>query len=105
MVDATFLRRADREPFCRLARDTSSRCVILYPDCPDELVRQRIEARCRDGNSASDGTFAIYLRQKAVFEMPVAEEGMVLLLDVTNTLFEMVDKVVAATGVLIKMEE
>ncbi len=105
VVDATFIRRADREQFCRLAKAASSSCVILCPECPDDLVRQRIETRCRDGNNASDGTVAVYLRQKAAFEMPVPEEGMALFLDATNTPFDLVDQVVAAPGVLVKMEE
>lgn len=104
VVDATFIRRADREQFCRLAKAASASCVILYPECPDELVRQRIEARCRKGNSVSDGTVAVYLRQKAAFEPPTADEGMILLLDATHTPFDLVDQVLAAPGVLEKIK-
>lgn len=105
VVDATFLKKADREQLCSLARAASSHCVILHPDCPDDLVRQRIETRSSDGKNASDGTIAVYLRQKAAFELPTSEEGMTLLIDATNTPFDMVDQVVDATGVLIKMEK
>lgn len=103
LVDATFLRRADREPFLALARTAAAGCLILCPSCPDPLIRQRIETRCRAGNSASDGTVEVYLRQKALFEMPLEEEGTVLLLDAAAAPGEMVDQVLERAGMLAKM--
>lgn len=45
IVDATFLRRAERARFAKLAADAQASFVVLDCDAPESVLRARIEAR------------------------------------------------------------
>jgi hypothetical protein len=93
VLDATFLQQRSRERFTRLAADSGARVVMLQLSCPDELVRQRLEQRQARGDSASDGTWQVFLQQMKSAEPPTADEGLVIALDATEEPVTMVDTI------------
>ncbi|SJZ50558.1 hypothetical protein SAMN02745119_00805 [Trichlorobacter thiogenes] len=93
ILDATFLQRRGRERFVRLAAESGARVVILQLSCPDELVRQRLEQRQARGDSASDGTWQVFLQQMKSAEPPTADEGLLIVLDATEEPFTMVEAI------------
>jgi aminoglycoside phosphotransferase family enzyme/predicted kinase len=74
IVDATFLRRAERAAFARLAADTRARFAILDCSAPDEVLRRRIVARSTAGRDASEANLAVLDRQVAEQEPLDADE-------------------------------
>jgi predicted kinase len=56
IVDATFLRRGDREQFAALAADTGARFRILDFAADPETLRARITARAARRDDPSEGT-------------------------------------------------
>ncbi len=67
IVDAAFLRRAEREEFRALAAARGAAFEILATDAPVEELRRRITARHDD---ASEATLAVLERQLGWFEPP-----------------------------------
>ncbi|HUL80542.1 MAG TPA: AAA family ATPase [Gammaproteobacteria bacterium] len=68
IVDATFLRRAEREAFARLAADARARFAILDCTAPEEVLRRRIVARSASGSDASEADLAVLDHQLATQE-------------------------------------
>jgi aminoglycoside phosphotransferase family enzyme/predicted kinase len=68
VVDAAFLKRADRDSFCRLARDLGADFAILAPTATPELLRERILARTALGHDASEATLEVLAQQMLVLE-------------------------------------
>jgi aminoglycoside phosphotransferase family enzyme/predicted kinase len=54
VVDATFLRRRDRQLFAQLARLSGATFAVLECDCPPGLARERVESRRQLGVDPSD---------------------------------------------------
>ncbi|CAH2030925.1 bifunctional aminoglycoside phosphotransferase/ATP-binding protein [Trichlorobacter ammonificans] len=104
IVDATFIRRADREPFADLARRYGAAFRILQLTCPDQVARNRIEARRAAGGSTSDATVTVYEQQRALLEPPRSDEGIIVPLDADETPTAMVDRVLEEIGLLEKMQ-
>ncbi len=75
LVDATFLRRADRTDFARLAEACGAHFAILAPSAPATQLRQRILARSADARDASEATTAVLTQQMQVIE-PLSEVEM-----------------------------
>ena len=71
VIDATFLRRADREKASDLARCVNAEFVILDCRLPEEGLKRRLERRLTE-TAVSDGTWEVYLSQRSRFE-PVDE--------------------------------
>ncbi|MFO1467403.1 MAG: AAA family ATPase [Steroidobacteraceae bacterium] len=63
IVDATFLRAQDREPFARLARDQGARYVILSCRASPQVLLDRIRRRQGAGTDPSDADERV-LRQQ-----------------------------------------
>jgi aminoglycoside phosphotransferase family enzyme/predicted kinase len=59
IVDATFLRRAERTAFRRLATASNARFAILECTAADSELRRRIEARRREDSDASEANLAV----------------------------------------------
>ena len=76
MVDAAFLRRAERAEFAALAAGLGVDFNILATEAPPEELRRRLLARSGD---ASEATVAVLDRQLEWFEPPVAEERACLI--------------------------
>lgn len=68
LIDATFLRLADRRPFQALARQLGLPLLIVACDTPPELARQRIRQRQQQGGDPSDAGLEVLERQLAVIE-------------------------------------
>ena len=70
IVDAAFLKRAERDQFAALAAELGIGFKILVTEAPAEELRQRLLARSGD---ASEATVAVLERQLAWFE-PLDED-------------------------------
>jgi len=65
LVDATFLRRADREVFRALARELAVPFLILDCDAPEETLRERVRLRQAAGCDPSDADESVLELQLA----------------------------------------
>jgi aminoglycoside phosphotransferase family enzyme/predicted kinase len=68
IVDATFLKRADRDAFRVLARETGAAFNILAPHAPTEVLRDRILARNALQRDASEATLEVLEHQLQTLE-------------------------------------
>jgi len=68
IVDATFLRRAERAAFRDLARELAAPFVVLSCEAPEAVLRERIVARARGGGDASEADLAVLARQLEIQE-------------------------------------
>lgn len=82
IVDAAFLKRAERTAFRGLAGRLRVPCAILAPQVPAEVLRRRVAGRRDD---ASEATLAVLERQLEWFEPPAADEAGALLADSLNS--------------------
>ena len=80
LVDAAFLRRSERDSFRQLAIAHAAHWSILAPEAPPEVLRERIVARQRAGQDASEATPAVLAQQMAWIEPLDASERAHLLL-------------------------
>ncbi len=79
IVDAAFLRRAERERFRALAEQAGVEFAILAPQATAQELASRIESRQAQGQDASEATLAVLEQQMGVIEALDAEElAMVL---------------------------
>jgi predicted kinase len=67
-VDATFLKRADRDSFRALAGRAGAEFSILAPEATAGQLRERILARQVQGQDASEATLDVLARQLRVIE-------------------------------------
>ena len=74
IVDATFLRRADRQRFHGLAKSEGAEFRILDFQVDEETLKQRIMHRRLTSSDASDATSAILANQLLTQEPLTAEE-------------------------------
>jgi predicted kinase len=74
IVDAAFLKRADRESFRALAARIGAQFSILAPEATPEQLRERILARQLQGKDASDANLDVLVHQVKVIEPLVPEE-------------------------------
>lgn len=78
IVDATFLKRADRDRFAALARQVGADFAILAPQATPAQLRERILARSAQGRDASEATLEVLAQQMRVVEPLQADEGPVI---------------------------
>lgn len=74
VVDATFLKHADRAAFQALAMEAGVRFQILAPQATPAQLRERIQARLASGRDASEATLEVLARQTRVLEPLTPEE-------------------------------
>ncbi len=74
IVDAAFLRRAERADFRALAGELGLAFGILAPQATPAQLRQRIQARSALGHDASEATLAVLAQQMAVIEPLTPDE-------------------------------
>jgi hypothetical protein len=74
IVDASFLSRARRLSMRRVAAEAEANCLILDCRASDAVLRQRIRARARRGQDASEATTEVLDHQLAHSEDLDAEE-------------------------------
>ncbi len=75
VVDAAFLRRAERDAMRALARALGARCVVVDCRAPRAVLEQRLEARSRAGTDASDATVDVLALQWRVPEPIAGDEA------------------------------
>jgi hypothetical protein len=68
ILDATFLKRGDRQLMADIAAQQGIPFVILRFDANDEALRKRIEARLRIEEDVSEATAALIEQQQREFE-------------------------------------
>jgi aminoglycoside phosphotransferase family enzyme/predicted kinase len=68
IVDATFVRRAQRERFTRLAERHHIPLLLIHCAVSEETTQERLVQREAEGKDVSDGRWEIYVQQKDVFE-------------------------------------
>jgi aminoglycoside phosphotransferase family enzyme len=74
IVDATFLRRADREPFIQLANTRNIRWHLLDVTAAEPILRERIVARHAGRSDASEADLAVLDHQLHNHEPFTADE-------------------------------
>lgn len=77
IVDATFLKHADRVMFRELAKDTGAVFSILAPQATPSQLRQRVQARLKQGKDASEASLGVLERQVQTIEPLRLEEILV----------------------------
>ncbi|MFL0774012.1 MAG: AAA family ATPase [Prochlorococcus sp.] len=77
IVDATLLRRRERDLFCNLARGQRLPVAIVACECSESTAAQRIMARTRRGNDPSEADLTIRQQQKTWLEPLGADEQQV----------------------------
>lgn len=76
LVDATFLRQAQRRQFARLADELGLPFVILAFEAPLELLRERVRLRAARGDDASEADETVLEAQLISQETLTAEERL-----------------------------
>jgi aminoglycoside phosphotransferase family enzyme/predicted kinase len=79
IVDAAFLKRAERATFRALATQTGAEFRILAPQSSPAQLRARIAARLEKGRDASEATLEVLEQQMALIEPLDADECNCLL--------------------------
>ena len=74
VVDAAFLRRAERDRFRGLAAELGVSCAILAPQASPQVLRERILARQQQGLDASEATLAVLEQQMHWIEPLTTDE-------------------------------
>ncbi|MCC6301866.1 MAG: AAA family ATPase [Gammaproteobacteria bacterium] len=74
LIDATFLKEAQRAPFRALAARLGVPFLILDFQAGEPLLRARIQARAQSGRDASEATLAVLERQLETQEALTADE-------------------------------
>lgn len=74
IVDATFLRRAERDRFRALAAASGAVFAHVAVSAPEAVLRQRLDARAAAGGDASDATSAVLDKQLRFNEPLGADE-------------------------------
>lgn len=91
IVDATFRRKSDRSCFRKCAAEMGADFVILWLDCPEKIIRQRLELREKDPLAVSDGRWELFHRQKEEFQPLSIDEGKTIVIDSSRPLLDNVD--------------
>ncbi len=68
ILDATFVRKAQREKMAQLAAKQKVPIFLIHCFATDELTCRRLAARAAEGRDVSDGRWEIYLNQKTAYE-------------------------------------
>jgi uncharacterized protein len=84
LVDATFLRRAQRDAFRALARERGVPGLILAFDAPEAVLRERVRQRAWSGKDVSEAGLAVLDAQLASREpLDAAEWAQAVAVDTT----------------------
>ncbi|MEQ6341094.1 MAG: AAA family ATPase [Gammaproteobacteria bacterium] len=75
IIDAAFLKRAQRDMFHELAAHLGVPLVILNYHAPEAVLRARITQRAQEGHDASEADIKVFEHQLATFEPITPEES------------------------------
>jgi aminoglycoside phosphotransferase family enzyme/predicted kinase len=79
VVDATFLKRSDRDAFRVLAQDLGVAFAVLAPQATAAQLRERVQTRSAVGADASEATLEVLEQQMRILEPLGLDESQVLL--------------------------
>jgi uncharacterized protein len=79
IVDAAFLRGAERTAFAALAAPRGARFAIVDCQAPVPVLRERLARRAAENRDASDADIAVLAQQLQWHEAPTADEAVVRL--------------------------
>jgi predicted kinase len=85
VVDGTFGQRGQRAPIIEAAVRYQAPLLLVECTAPDDVVRERQQQRQSEAWTASQGTWEVYLAQKAAWE-PASEVPSEIRLSVDTTL-------------------
>jgi uncharacterized protein len=86
VLDGSYQSRSERQLLCREI-EKQHRIVFIHCQCPEAVMKKRMERRLKNPRAVSDGRWEIYLEQKKRFEMPVElSQGQLLTLDTDRPL-------------------
>jgi len=77
IVDAAFLKRAQRKPFQALAKSLNYPVVVLHTLANQDTLMQRILQRRSESNNVSDATLEVLESQISEFERPARPENII----------------------------
>ncbi|RII27719.1 MAG: kinase [Geobacter sp.] len=100
IVDATFRSRSDRLEFRGLTSRHTIPFIIIRTDCPERVIKQRLEERIKNTEEISDGRWELFHRQRDEFEPPDESEGRVVVADCSRPVMDAVDEVLKGMGLL-----
>lgn len=89
VLDGSFLALAER---ARLVAALAGKADLrfVFCQCPENIIRQRLALRAADPNAVSEGTWAVYLRQKEHYDPPdELAKRQLLVLDTTAPLADL----------------
>ncbi len=98
VLDASFGKGADREPFRLLADRTGAGYFIINTTCPDEVAKNRLESRILETGEPSDGRRELFQLQKEEFETIADYEGKRFVADTSEPLRENINEILQFLG-------
>ena len=101
IVDAAFLRRAERRRFLDLAAAMGSRATIVHCRAPEAVLRERVAARHAARSDASEAGVDVLARQPGYWEpLEAAEQAHVAVADTHDpaSVAGLLDRLAPATG-------
>ena len=72
ILDATFLRRAQREKIARIAEKHRIELLSIHCSAASEITKERLLQRASLATDVSDGRWEVYLKQKEIYQ-PIDE--------------------------------
>ena len=70
VLDASYIRRSDRNAAAKLAREVGAQFACVYITADPDEVRRRIETRLKRSRDPSDARWEIYVKQRSRFQRP-----------------------------------
>lgn len=74
VLDATFQKGAQRSAVFEAAERSGAAVAVVHCHAPEALTEQRLRKRSEEAGDLSDGSWEVYLKQKALFE-PLGDAG------------------------------
>ncbi len=68
ILDATFQKAGQRAAVFAAAKKFAAQVAVVECRSSEDMARQRLVARAREGRDVSDGSWQVYLKQKEAFE-------------------------------------
>lgn len=84
IIDATHLRREQRDLLRALADKFQAPLLFVWCTCPEEEIRRRLQSRSTLGQDVSDADWNVYLRQREEQEIPAQDESDVIFVDTSS---------------------
>jgi uncharacterized protein len=99
IIDATFHRREDRAHFHDFAVQLGIAACVVHCQAPPEVVRERVDARRRRGDDASDADLSV-LHWQEMHREPVQAEELFVLFEAVTDRSDVVENLTRQIGAL-----